>query len=65
MTAISVRTIGLTPVANYGVSTKIAHTGFLNRIIPGEPSSGGFKWYRGRLGYRIVVLEDGVSSETG
>jgi hypothetical protein len=28
MTAISVGTIGLTPVTNYGVSTKIAHTGF-------------------------------------
>jgi len=33
LTAISVGTIGLTPVTNYGVSTKIAHTGFLNRII--------------------------------
>ena len=28
MMAISVGTIGLTPVTNYGVSTKIAHTGF-------------------------------------
>jgi len=31
--AISVGTIGITQVTNYGVSTKIAHTGFLNRII--------------------------------
>ena len=28
MTAISVGTIGLKPVTNYRVSTKIAHTGF-------------------------------------
>jgi hypothetical protein len=28
----TVGTIGLTPVTNYGVSTKIAHMGFLNRI---------------------------------
>jgi len=34
MTAISIGIIGLTPVTNYGVSTKIAQTGFLNRITP-------------------------------
>lgn len=27
-----------------------------------EPSSGGFKWCRGRLGHGIVVLEDGAPS---
>jgi len=33
MTANSVGVIGVTPGAKYGVSTKIAHKGFLVRII--------------------------------
>ena len=39
MIAISVGTIGLMPVTNYGVSTKIAHTGF-SIESPSYPAHG-------------------------
>jgi hypothetical protein len=41
---LSIGTIGLTPVTNYGVSTKIAHTGFLNRIIRNEANKLEMEW---------------------